>query len=215
MRGFALTSVVVAGSVYERDIIPLTWPLMEAYAGRHEMAWEPLTVTEAELAEFNDSPAPHGTAADYVSVQHRIKLCDRFNGQVFLDADAVIVDPTFDICREVNWNVPICAVWFPHEVIYNFGVVVGRGPLFRAWLEAIWAQRHRYGKTQWLEQQAGNVLGGLSNMSSRWNWGPRSEPLPKQTDPAYEQPLIFHPAGVQPYADRLALVQYWERQANT
>ena len=215
MRGFAFTSVVVAGSVYERDITPLTWPLMEAYAARWEMAWCPLVVAEAELAEFEGSPAPHGTAADYAAIPHRIRLTTKFNGQVFLDADAVIVDPTFDLCREVTDNAPISAVWFPHESIFNFGVMAGRGPVFRAWLDHIWEMRWDFKRSQWLEQAAGNKLGGISDMSSRWNWGPRSAPLSKQTDPAYEQPLIFHPAGVQPYADRLALVQYWERQANT
>ena len=48
MKGWALTSVVCESpDRYHDEVTPLTWPLMEKYAARHDMAWQPKVTGES------------------------------------------------------------------------------------------------------------------------------------------------------------------------
>ena len=53
MRDWALTSVVCEPpDRYYDEVIGITWPLMEAYADHHRMAWRPKVITRAEYDDF-------------------------------------------------------------------------------------------------------------------------------------------------------------------
>jgi hypothetical protein len=227
MRGWALTTAVLAGSRYAGDIAPLTWPLMQAYAERWEMDWCPYVGTEDDIKEFGGSPAPHGTAVTYAHIPHWQRLMESHKGVCFIDCDAVIVDPTYDLCREVSDNVPMAATVLGD--IVNCGVVAMRSSGHtKDFLAEVWRTRHRFANFQWLEQAAFNELLGwdphypgdgmpgcylydtdwtpyFTILSEQWNALSRRE---------VDNPLIRHAAGVQPYEARLELVRRWVDEVN-
>lgn len=209
---------MVAGSRYHSDITGLTWPLMERYAQKHQMAFRRIVLNEDTLEWCRQSPAPFGTQVDYASIPYRRKQLDQFEGSVFLDADVVIVDPSEDICLTVDDNQPIGSV-------NGCGVVVTKsGELSKAFLDSIWAMRYKYASYQWLEQAAMLELIGYSGdypgdnqppryigptawssyvreIDPKWNCGPNS-------DKGYVGDALFmHPFGVQPYDRRLDFVR--------
>lgn len=222
MNLWTLTTVVVLDTPYHRDIAPITFPMFRAYAERWGMDWCPLLIQPAVL-DAGVSPAPAGTEADYVSIQHRRELLDAGSGVVFLDSDVVIVDPTEDICETVDDSQPIGSV-------NGWGCVVMKsGALARAFLDSIWAMRRHYRTYQWLEQAAALELLGWDGaypgdnqppryigptawtrfcreLDPKWNYGPHS------TQPC-DNPLFMHPFGVQPYPLRLQMVQEYARVA--
>jgi hypothetical protein len=138
---------------------------------------------------------------------------------VFLDSDAVIMDDTYDICREVSDNVPMAA-----GGNFNGAVVVMRSHEWtREFLDLVWAGLDKYRDYQWLEQAAMMELVGYCGsypgdnlpthftgetewtqrwcqLSCRWNASP--------FHPQEVRPLIFHPGGVQPLSSRVKMV--WE-----
>jgi hypothetical protein len=226
VREWILTTALVAGTPYETEIAPITFPIFEAYAAQWDMKFEPHVATFAEMGEFRNggggstSPAPRGTEVVYHSIPVRRAMLDRAPGVVFLDSDAVIMDFEYDICREVSENVPIAA-----GGAFNGAVVVMRScDKTKEFLDIVWAKRDQYKHYQWLEQAAMMELMGIngrypgdntapgllgdgvtewtplwSHLSGRWNahWG----------TPQTVRPLIFHPGGCQPFERRLAMVR--------
>ncbi len=239
MNGFALVSAAIPGSPFD-PIVEVTWPRMEAYAKRWEMDFLPYEPTVAEVDYFSDNVAPWGTGANYASIPWQMSLMDtRYKGIVFMDADVLVVDGTYDICREVTDNVPIGAVVQeltedPASVFPNWGVVVGRGLVFRSFLQSQWDMRQSYRLHPWLEQAAAMDLIGydpddhpgcrwvgggrfshaFGKLSPRWNWGPRSEPLNVcDTDESFNTPLFFHPTGLK-LCDKIALINEYASASN-
>ncbi len=229
MRGFVLVTSHVPGTAYD-DCVKLTHPRMSAYADKWEMEFLPYEPSVAELDYFSNNGAPRGTGADYASIPWQIAAMDRgAKGVVFIDSDVLILSDEFDICREVTDNVPISAVVQelsedPESRFPNWGVVVGRGPAYRSFLQAQWDAREIYRTHPWLEQAAameligydachpkckwlgpGAFTGAFGSLSPRWNWGPRSIPLPTTSDPRYNEPLFFHPTGLR-MAEKMELL---------
>lgn len=216
MKGWALTTIVIPGSSYHREIAPITWPLMDAYAEKHGMWFSPHLITPEERAPFyQKSTAPAGTEANYANIPRWRELLDKYEGVVLLDCDVVIVDDTEDICTTVTDEQPIGSGG-------GFGVVVTKsGELSKAFLDTIWAMRHRYMTYQWLEQAAAfHLIGGDpeypgDGQPSRWlgptAWTPYCIDLPTRWNahPLREEqdPLFLHPAGVQPFSLRLEMVK--------
>lgn len=221
MNGWVLTTVTIHDTPYDSEVAPLTFPLMEAYAKRWGMTFSPLKVHNhgALRAAFaGRSPAPAGTEADYISIDHRRTLLDESEGVVFVDSDVVIADPTLDICCAVDDAQPIG--WSMN----GLGVMVLKsGELSLAFLDTIQAMRDHYLKLQWLEQAAAYHLIGYDptypgdhkparwkghtawtpywrRLGPEWNYGPFS-------DEPCADPKFLHPFGVQPYALRLQMIQ--------
>lgn len=220
MKGFALTTAVVPGTPYFESIWPLTSPIMQEYCDTWEIDWKPDLVSYERLAEFR-SPAPPGTEAVYANIPYRRQLLDEYKGVLFLDSDCVIVDHTYDLCRQVSENVPIAATELPGFVL-NAGVMAFRScAVTKDFLDKVWSLREYYWRFQWLEMAAIMALMGydpeypgdgepsrflgdtewtpyLNKISTRWN---------STTFHPHPNPLIFHPAGTQPFSARLRLIQ--------
>lgn len=223
MRGWVLHTAISPGR-FADEIFPVTDPLFRAYAERHGMDYLVHEVTDTELAEFrNTSPAPRGTETLYANIPFWRELLDRYEGVVFMDADAVIVDPSADICEAVDLEHPFSCVECtaeatkPGVVGLNTGVVVTLAcEATRELLDEVWQQRETFKRTQWLEQAAIMHLFGydpvypdctfigeteytplLAKLDWRWNSMPTH---------AVSDPYVKHPAGVQPFEARLALV---------
>ena len=230
MRDWALTSVVCEPpDRYADEIVPLTWPLMERYAERHEMDWEPHVVTRAEYGIFaNVGTAPHGTASVYASIPHRRQLLDRYDGVVFFDCDNVITPAGMehDICECVSDEQPLAT-----EPACNCAVMVLKScDKTRELLDVIWAARGYWRHQQWLEQGAYMQLMGydghypgdfkppvwvgptewtplLADLPAGWNAHPL-HPLP---DPL----LSLHPGGIQPLERRMDYVREYARRSQS
>lgn len=226
MKGWVLSTAIVPGTPYYDDIWPLTDPIFAAYADRWEMAYEPHLISPTEREAFlGQSPAPPGTEADYAHVPRWRQQLDEYEGVVFMDSDAVIVNHDYDICRRVNEWRPIGAVVLDNVV--NFGVVAMKAtPRTRMFVQEMWDMRHAFKHYQWLEQAAAMWLLGydpqypgdrepgrflsvtqytslFTTLSGRWNSTPFH---------MHHTPWVLHPAGVQPYSERLRLLhEYVDR----
>ena len=220
MRDWVLTSSIVRDSPYWTDIWPVTEPIFAAYAAKWGMAWEPHIVPrdDPSLTFFDTSPAPRGTGVVAAGIPGRRGMLDRFKGVVFLDADAVVMDFAYDLCREVSDNVPLAAAGN-----FNGAVVVSRScDRTREFFDLVWEGREEWRHAQWLEQKAMMELVGFDGrypgdntpadylgdtewtkwwcqLSGRWNASP--------FHPQEVAPLIFHPGGVQPFEKRATMVR--------
>ena len=225
MNGWVLTSVVCEPpDRYFSDITPLTFPIMAAYAELHNMAWEPKIITRAEYGDFaGKGPAPHGTASVYASIPHRRRLLDRYEGVVFMDSDTVIMRADVDICKAVTPQQPIST-----EPACNCATMVLLScDKTKEMLNYIWDMRHGAKHRQWLEQSVYMELMGFDpnypgdNLPPRWIGETEWTPLRKDLDPRWnmspfwpvEDPLSFHPSGVQPFEHRIAMVARYSQES--
>ena len=221
MKGWVLTSVVCESpDKYADEIVPLTWPLMERYAEKHEMDWCPKVITRAEYGIFaNVGTAPHGTASVYASIPHRRQLLETHEGVAFFDSDTVILDSTYDICEEVDAAHPIST-----EPNCNAATMVLLNcEKTREMLRLIWDQRHGFKHYQWLEQAAYMDLMGFDpkypgdNLPPVYLGDTEWTPLRANLSPGWNaHPLhpeppggvwSMHPGGVQPFARRVSMVK--------
>ena len=230
VKGFCLTSVVCESpDRYADQVVPLTWPLMERYAQQWEMDWEPKVITRAEYGIFaNVGTAPHGTAAVYASIPHRLELLKRYDGVVFFDADTVLQPAALDhdICTEVSDDQPIGT-----EPACNCATMVLKScPKTVEMLNLIWDVRHGFKHYQWLEQAAYMELMGFdpkypgdmtppvwlgptdwTPLRADINRGWNAHPLHELPDPL----LSLHPGGIQPFERRLEMVKEYVALAAT
>lgn len=229
MRDWALTSVVCEPpDRYYDEVIGITWPLMEAYADHHRMAWRPKVITRAEYGDFaGKGTAPHGTASVYASLPHRRALLDEFEGVVFFDCDNVITPAGMqsDICTAVTDEQPICT-----EPGCNCAVMVLKScDKTKEMLDHIWALRHAYCHYQWLEQAAYMDLMGFDGQYPGdfqppvWlgatEWTPLRADLPTgwNAHPYHPLPdplLSLHPGGIQPFEKRMVYVREYAALAH-
>ena len=227
MKGWVLTSVVCESpDKYADEIVPLTWPLMERYAEKHEMDWCPKVITRAEYGDFaGKGTAPHGTASVYASLPHRRALLDEFEGVVFFDCDNVITPAGMqsDICTAVTDEQPICT-----EPGCNCAVMVLKScDKTKEMLDHIWALRHAYCHYQWLEQAAYMDMMGFDGRfpgdfqppvwKGATEWTPLRADLPAgwNAHPLHPLPdplLSLHPGGIQPFEDRMDYVREYARR---
>jgi hypothetical protein len=218
VRDWVLTTAVVQDTPYYRDITPLTFPLMERYADKWDMDFEPCVLRADDTV--HDHPAPAGTEADYRAIPFRQMLLRAYEGVVFVDSDLVVVEDREDICLTVDDQQPI-------GFVNGCGLVVMRaGDIADAFLSTIWALRRNYLHLQWLEQAAFMHLIGwehayqpgrplptpktqtawspfVRELEQKWNFGP----VQAQMGLVCEDPHFLHPLGVQPYEYRLDLVR--------
>ena len=229
MKGWVLTSVCCEPpDKYHDEVTPLTWPLMEQYAARHEMEWRPKIITRAEYGDFaGKGTAPHGTASVYASLPHRRALLDEFEGVVFFDCDNVITPAGMqsDICTAVTDEQPICT-----EPACNCAVMVLKScDKTKEMLDHIWALRHAYCHYQWLEQAAYMDMMGFDGrypgdfQPPVWlgatEWTPLRADLPVgwNAHPLYPLPdplLSLHPGGLQPFERRMEYVREYAALAH-
>ncbi len=220
MNGFALTTSIVADTPYWDAIWPLTEPLFRAYADRWEMDFEPhfMSPHDPDLHYFDTSPAPRGTGVVYAGIPHRRDLLDRYKGYVFLDSDAVIMDDSYDICREVDEDVPMAAAGD-----FNGAVQVYRSShTAKIFHDEVWLSRHYWRTQQWLEQGCMMDMMGWDgrypgdNQPAEWmgetEWTPYWTQLSGRWNahwahPQAVRPLIWHPGGMQPFSERLRCVR--------
>ena len=230
MRDWALTSVVCEPpDRYADEVTPLTWPLMEQYAARHEMAWRPKVITRAEYGDFaGKGTAPHGTASVYASLPHRMELLDTFEGVVFFDADTVVMPAALDhdICEAVTPEQPIST-----EPGCNCAtMVLLSGHITKTLLSTIWSKRSKYCHYQWLEQAAYMDLMGFDGRYpgdfkppvwlGETAWSPLRAELPAgwNAHPLHPLPdplLSLHPGGIQPFEDRMDYVREYARRSQS
>ena len=224
MRDWALTSVVCEPpDRYADEIAPLTWPLMEQYAARHEMAWRPKVITRAEYSDFaGKGPAPHGTASVYASLPHRRQLLEEYDGVVFFDCDTILTAAGMeqDICRAVSDERPICT-----EPACNCATMVLKScDKTKELLDVIWAARGHWAHQQWLEQGVYMQLMGYDGhypgdfKPPVWigptEWTPLLAALPHgwNAHPLHPLPnplLSLHPGGIQPFEARMEYVRQY------
>ena len=229
MKGFVLTSVVCEPpDRYFDEIIPYTWPIMEAYAEAHDMAWEPKVITRAEYGIFaNVGTAPHGTASVYASIPHRRQLLDHYDGVVFFDCDNLLTAAGMehDICDCVSDEQPIAT-----EPACNCAVMVLKScDKTKEMLDYIWDVRHAYKHLQWLEQAAYMDLMGFDGrypgdfQPPVWlgatEWTPLRADLPVgwNAHPLHPLPdplLSLHPGGIQPFERRMEFVREYAALAH-
>jgi hypothetical protein len=229
MKGWVLTSVVCEPpDRYYDEVTPFTWPLMEQYAARHDMAWRPKVITRAEYGDFaGKGTAPHGTASVYASLPHRRALLDEFEGVVFFDCDNVITPAGMqsDICTAVTDEQPICT-----EPGCNCAVMVLKScAKTREMLDHIWAMRHAYCHEQWLEQAVYMELMGFDGRypgdfkppvwKGATEWTPLRADLPVGWNvhplSGFEgEALSVHPGGIQPFERRMGYVREYAALAH-
>jgi len=223
MKGWVLTTVTMQSpDRYTDEIIPITAPLMAAYAARWEMDFDHQIITPEEYAPFDNlGTAPRGTACTYASIPHRRHLLDEYEGVVFFDSDTVVMSDQLDICTEVTPEQPIGT-----EPGCNAATMVLLScDRTRHMLDLIWDTRHGFKHYQWLEQAAYMELMGFDpeypgdNQPPVWHAPTEWTPLRADLDPGWnahpewlhvlgDRPLrSLHPGGVQPYERRLAMVQ--------
>jgi hypothetical protein len=179
------------------ELYRITRPTFERYAVMHDLD----LVAQTEPVELRGRPAAWGK---FVLVR---ALLERYDTVVWIDADAVIVDPRRDITAGLSSRRPMHLVWhrIGHLLVPNTGVfVIRRGRAATRLLESVWAC-HEYIHHRWWENAAliaelgGDADFGLTELEAsgarrrvgeldhRWNSTP---PCPARN------PAIVHLAGV-------------------
>lgn len=107
---WALTTCVsdLPGDQYASGIFPLTRPLFEDYCERYGMDFCPIHVSAEMAAPYEGGvPHAHGTHVLTASYPAHRALMDDYEGVVYLDNDAVIINPRHDIRALVTPEKPI------------------------------------------------------------------------------------------------------------
>ena len=227
---WALTSVVCESpDRYADEIMPLTWPLMERYAAKHEMEWRPKIITRAEYGDFaGKGTAPHGTASVYASLPHRRALLDEFEGVVFFDCDNVITPAGMqsDICTAVTDEQPICT-----EPGCNCAVMVLKScAKTKEMLDHIWASATPTATTSGWSRPAYMDMMGFDGrypgdfQPPVWlgatEWTPLRADLPvgwnaHPLPPAARSAALDAPGGIQPFERRMEYVREYARRSQS
>jgi hypothetical protein len=214
---WCLTTVGIPGDLYWTDIRPITEELFIEYARRHEMAYEIKLCHPEDLDWMAGTIAGAlGTAAVYTSIPRRRQLLDEYEGIIYCDLDAVILDLDRDVRELVTDNVPVA---MPDTLSGNVQVL--KSCDFTKWmLDECWAERGAWYNKQWAEEGFFKELFG-------WDWDyahgdPARFLSPTEythnlvacqhlsnhyTDPRVHQSWAMNPGGTHPFTARLAKVR--------
>lgn len=154
------TCVKTSPDYYTDNILPVTGPLFSAYATRWGMDYDPHVVTDEDIAEFVGHIPTRGTEPVYASFPHRRRLLDAYDGVLYMDEDAVILNGERDICREVTDRQPI-------GMVYNLTgalQVLRSTPKSKEFLDMVWDMRHAFRDSQWAEEGAMKYLMGWEHV---------------------------------------------------
>jgi hypothetical protein len=227
VRNWALTNVIYdrPGDPYTRHVLPITQPLFEAYAARHEMDYVPIHVSWDEAHSHGFQIPTVGTECLYASWPHRIALMERYDGVVYMDADAVILRYDEDICATVSDERPIGLIDCCNTAI----MPIKTTPESLGFMSLVWSMREEYGKKHWAEEGACKLLLGrpylypgdgqpaetwrayshwaerLSVLDDGWNFHPSAQDHVSTR-------RIMQPGGIWPFERRLAIIKEYAEQ---
>ena len=201
---------------YTDEILPLTQPLFEDYAARWGMAYRPTEIARFEEEGF-ERIRTRGTQAVYASIPKRKALLSWYDGVVYLDEDAVIVDPSVDLCHFVTDSRPVA---MPEGL--TAAVQVLKSTRYTAnLLKECWDEREHWVNFHWAEE-------GFFKAKFGWDhWYEHGDPaqfvretpdtgklalLPKSViahtcEPEGQTAAIVNPGGQHPFERRLAQVK--------
>ena len=226
MKGWCLTTCIYVGcnDPYTEHIAPYTQPLFRAYCEKWNMTYEPFYATLNETTEFRGFVPTTGTEIVYASIPHRQQLLERYDGVVYLDLDAIIVDGDKDLCAMVTDEKPIGMI----DGLSAAVQVLKSCDITKTFLETVWAMRHEFKRYQWAEEGAFKKLLG-------WDWvyeHDRSgahflgdtewtkyltlltEALCHANDVTNFDVVACNPGGVWPLGKRIGIVQGLSRTSN-
>jgi hypothetical protein len=191
-------ALVSAGTGPYEELLDITRPSRRRFADLHGM-----TVVETTDLLCGDRPASWHKV---VLMQHLL-ASGRFDAMVWLDADAIVVDPSVDPVSELSPQVNLAVVHhrFGPETVPNAGVFVLRAGQWSVdLLEAMWA-RVEFIEHRWWENAALLALCGytteppvvkhspspldraIGELPLRWNAIPQAAPP--------DAPAIVHLPG--------------------
>ncbi len=216
---WALTTVVkVLPDPYTENIWPLTRPLFEQYADRQGLDFVPTLVTHAACSWMDGTIAGNlGTSAVYASFPARRALLDDYEGVIYLDQDAVILDMDRDLTKEVTPAQPVGMV----PGLTGALQVLLSGRYTKELIDWVWAKRENWMTLQWAEEGAFKYRFGWEHDYSRGDpaqfvhetpdtarlhliqFGLR-HPLDTNAPPG--RYFASNPAGVQPLSRRLEVM---------
>jgi hypothetical protein len=125
------------------------------------MAYRPIEIARFEEEGF-ERIRTRGTQAVYASVPRRRALLSWYDGVVYLDEDAVIVDPTIDLRSYVSEETPVAmpegltaAVQVLQTTHYTRDLLKRCWDERDHWVNFHWAEegffKHEFGWDQWFE----------------------------------------------------------------
>jgi hypothetical protein len=217
---WALTTVISArpGDQYTERIAPITEPLFRAYAKRWGMDYCPCFVSPGETAWLVGTIAGNlGTAVVYASIPWRRHLLDRYEGIVYIDLDAVIVNPEQDVRIHVTPERPVA---MPKGLTGAVQVLLSCDAT-KKMLDCCWEERFVWYHQQWAEE-------GFFKEWFGWDWdyshGDPAKFLGEtdHTDELNEVPWLcghpfdpeipdhpwaINPGGIHPFQRRLDIVK--------
>lgn len=209
---------------YTDRVLPLTEPLFRDYAKRHGMDFRIVDVGVGAAKLFPYIPT-RGTECVYASMPWRREFLNHYDGVVYLDADAVIVDPEDDICLEVSPDKPVGMVdglTGACQVLYSCLET-------REMLDLCWEERDFWGRQHWAEEgffkqylgydevyrqdvhadggRAAHTGGGrgphlLSVLDDSWC----AHPLDTKYG-SLRPARVMNPGGVHPFSRRLEMIE--------
>lgn len=201
---------------YTDEILPLTEPLFIDYAERWGMDYRPTWISRSDEEGF-ERIRTRGTQAVYASIPKRLGLLRRYEGIVYIDEDAVIVDPEEDLRAFVNPYQPVA---MPEGLTAAVQVLLSTS-FTRRLLEDCWAEREHWVNFHWAEE-------GYFKARFGWDhWYEHGDPakfvkatpdtrklvqIPKLVvahpgDPEGLTAAIINPGGIHPLERRLQLVK--------
>ena len=238
MKRWCLTTCVstALGDRYREEILPLTEPLFRRYCARWDMDYRPIYVTPEMAEPYRDGvPAAHGTHVLTASYPQHQQLLNEYDGVVYFDNDAVIMQSEHDIRAEVSYMQPIGLVpalaigcwpilstsrsraFFAAFMALRNEIVNGR-PMWAAQWGEEGVVKRLMGYTWWynmpdminsvpVEPTTWTPL--LKILDWRWNLPVWTEILgPYQADvEAIKDPYVIHPVSISPFERRREMVR--------
>jgi hypothetical protein len=221
MKNWVLTTCVrESPDPYTDRIWPITAPTHAKYASRWGMLYDPHRVERHEEAWMNGTiAAALGTSPVYTAWPHRQELLERYDGVIYIDADAPFLNYHWDLCTAVSDEKPIGMVGDLTGAL----MVIKSTPESREFCQLVWDMREQIKWAQWAEEGAIKKLMGWEHI---WDprkpgadfigpteWTPKLNIIPGAlfhpgdlTTPAADW-LACNPGGVHPIENRIALIE--------
>jgi hypothetical protein len=182
-------ALISGGNGFYRDMLDLSGATFHDYAIRHRIAYALMDIT-----------------CSWDKVDALIQTLQRYEGAIWIDADAVIVDSRHDIREELG-DKPFG--WVIHDVsegkIPNFGVVVMTRNAV-PFLQDMLTLKDKYEHHGWWEQAAAMELMGYTSEVRTPPFEAAQLPLAWNVlfdRTPCEHPYIVHASGALPPAFRL------------